>query len=59
MKYKQLTDVMKVKIDVLLETGNSMRKTAQILGISHSTVSRYKNNIYIKREIDIKDKYHF
>ena len=59
MKYKQLTDVMKVKIDVLLETGNSMRKTAQILGISHSTASRYKNNIYIKREIDIKDKYHF
>lgn len=58
MKYKQLTDVMKAKIDVLLETGNSMRKTAQILGISHSTVSRYKNKVYTKRAIDIKDKYH-
>lgn len=34
-----------------------MRKVAEILGISHSTISRYKAGIYKKREINIKEKY--
>lgn len=59
MKYKQLTDEIKAKIDILLETGNSMRTSAKILGISHSTISRYKNKVYVKREIDINIKYKF
>ena len=31
-----------------------MRQVALIIGVSHSTISRYKNNIYKKRKIDIK-----
>ena len=53
MNYKQLTKEKKAQIDILLEQGLSMRKTAEILGICHSTISRYKANIYKKREIDI------
>lgn len=57
MKYKQLNDRMKAQIDILLDTGLSMRKVGIELGISHSTISRYKNNVYKKREINIQDKY--
>ena len=57
MNYTQLTKEKKAQIDILLEQGLSMRKTAEILGISHSNVSRYKANIYKKREIDIDKKY--
>lgn len=57
MNYKQLDDKKKAKIDGLIEAGHSMRETARILGISHSTVSRYINNVYKKREIDITIKY--
>ena len=57
MNYTQLTIEKKAQIDILLEQGLSMRKTAEILGISHSTISRYKANIYKKREIDITKKY--
>lgn len=57
MNYKQLTLEKKAQIDLLLETGHSMRAAAKILNISHSTISRYKNNIYTKREINIQDKY--
>ena len=53
MNYKQLTNEKKAQIDILLEQGLSMRKTAQTLGISHSTISRYKANIYKKRKINI------
>ena len=49
MHYKQLDQEMKVKIDTLLEMGLSMRETGRRLGISHSTISRYKNNVYHKR----------
>ena len=34
-----------------------MRKTAEILETSHSTISRYKANVYKKRQIDINNKY--
>ena len=57
MNYKQLTSKKKVEIDILLAQGLSMRKVAQILGISHSTISRYKAGIYKKRKIDINKKY--
>ena len=57
MNYTQLTNEKKAQIDILLEHGLSMRKTAEVLGISHSTISRYKANIYKKREIDINKKY--
>ena len=57
MNYTQLTDKKKVEIDILLKQGMSMRKTALILGISHSTISRYKAGIYKKRKIDINKKY--
>lgn len=57
MNYKQLTKEKKAQIDILLEQGLSMRKTAEVLGISHSTISRYKANIYKKRTIDINIKY--
>lgn len=57
MKYKQLTDNLKAQIDILLQTGNSMRQVGKLLGISHSTVSRYKNKKYTKREIDVRTKY--
>ena len=57
MNYKQLNEEKKAQIDILLAQGLSMRKTAEILGISHSTISRYKNNIYKKRKININKKY--
>ena len=57
MNYKQLTKEKKAQIDILLEQGLSMRKAAEVLGISHSTISRYKNNFYKKRMINIIDKY--
>lgn len=57
MNYKQLTPEKKAQIDILLSQGLSMRKTAEVLEISHSTISRYKANIYKKREIDITKKY--
>ena len=57
MNYNQLTKEKKAQIDILLEQGLSMRKTAELLGISHSTISRYKAGIYKKREIDITKKY--
>ena len=57
MNYTQLKDKNKVEIDILLKQGMSMRKVASILGISHSTISRYKAGIYKKRKIDITEKY--
>ena len=57
MNYTQLTDKNKVEIDILLKQGLSMRKVASILGISHSTISRYKSGIYKKRIININEKY--
>ena len=57
MNYKQLTEKKKVEIDILLKQGLSMREVGRRLGISHSTISRYKNNIYKKRKIDINKKY--
>lgn len=57
MNYTQLKEKNKVEIDILLKQGMSMRKVASILGISHSTVSRYKAGIYKKRKIDITEKY--
>ncbi len=56
MNYKQLTKENKAQIDILLKQGLSMRKTAEILEISNSTISRYKANIYKKRQIDINKK---
>ena len=57
MNYTQLTEKKKVEIDILLSQGLSMRKVASILGISHSTISRYKAGIYKKRTININNKY--
>ena len=57
MNYTHLTEKKKVEIDVLLNQGLSMRKVASILGISHSTISRYKAGVYKKRKIDITDRY--
>lgn len=57
MNYTQLTDEKKAQIDILLGQGLSMRKVANILGISHSTISRYKAGIYKKRKIDINKKH--
>lgn len=57
MNYKQLDDKKKEVIDTLLNLNYSMREIGRIMNISHSTVSRYKNNIYQKRVIDIKTKY--
>ena len=57
MNYTQLTDKKKVEIDILLKQGMSMRKVASILGISHSTISRYKAGVYKKRKIDITKRY--
>jgi Transposase and inactivated derivatives, IS30 family len=60
MNYKQLDERKKAQIDILLEDGNSMREVGRKLNISHSTISRYKRQVYKKREIDIKKKYeHF
>jgi len=57
MNYNQLTEKKKVEIDILLAQGNSMRKVAKILGIHHTTISRYKRGIYQKRKINIEKKY--
>lgn len=59
MNYTQLTDEKKAQIDILLEHGLSMRKTAQVLGINHSTIFRYKANKTRskKRTINIEVKY--
>ena len=57
MHYKQLDQKKKAQIDILLESGLSMREIGRRLNISHSTVSRYKNNVYSKRHIDIEEKY--
>jgi len=57
MNYKQLTEKKKAQIDILLEQGLSMRATAKIMGVHHSTISRYKAGIYKKRKIDINKKY--
>ncbi len=54
MNYTQLTEKKKVEIDILLKQGMSMRQVGLELGISHSTISRYKAGIYKKRKIDIK-----
>lgn len=57
MHYKQLTEKNKVEIDILLKQNLSMREVGRRLGISHSTISRYKSGIYKKRKIDINKKY--
>ena len=57
MHYKQLTEKNKVEIDILLKQGMSMREVGRRLGISHSTISRYKSGKYKKRKIDIHKKY--
>ena len=57
MHYKQLTEKKKVEIDILLKQNLSMREVGRRLGISHSTISRYKSGKYKKREIDINKKY--
>ena len=57
MNYTQLTDKKKAQIDILLGQGLSMRKVANVLEISHSTISRYKAGIYKKRKIDINKKH--
>ena len=57
MNYTQLTEKKKAQIDILLKQGLSMIKTAEILNIHHSTISRYKRGIYKKRKIDINKKY--
>lgn len=59
MNYKQLTEKKKAQIDILLELGYSMREVGRKMNVSHSTISRYKNNIYEKRTIDIKLNYKF
>ena len=57
MNYKQLSKEKKAQIDILLAQGMSMRQTAKVLGISHSTISRYKSGVYKKRKINIESKY--
>ena len=57
MHYNQLTEKNKVEIDILLKQNLSMREVGRRLGISHSTISRYKSGIYKKRKIDINKKY--
>lgn len=57
MNYTQLTEKKKAQIDILLEQGMSMRKVAKVLGVNHSTISRYKAGIYKKRKINIEAKY--
>jgi len=56
MKYKQLEDKRKAQIDILLEAGYSMRKIGRMMKITYSTISRYKNKVYQKREIAINKK---
>ena len=57
MNYTQLTEKNKVEIDILLKQGLSMRKVASIIGVHHSTISRYKAGIYKKRKINLENKY--
>ncbi len=57
MNYTQLTEKKKVEINILLNQGLSMRKVASILGISHSTISRYKSGVYRKRKTNLEEKY--
>lgn len=57
MNYKQLDEKKKAQIDILLETGKSMREVGRIMRVSHTTISRYKRKIYKKREINIKERY--
>lgn len=59
MNYKQLTEKKKVEIDILLAQGLSMREVGRRLKISHSTISRYKANIYyyFSDLLDIADKH--
>lgn len=57
MNYTQLTEKKKVEIDILLDQGISMRQVGKILNVSHSTISRYKANIYRKREEHIKPQH--
>jgi len=57
MNYTQLNEKKKVEIETLLNQGLSMRKVAEILGISHSTISRYKSGLYEKRTINLETKY--
>lgn len=57
MNYKQLTEKNKVEIDILLSQNMSMREVGRRLGISHSTISRYKSGKYKKRKININKKY--
>ena len=57
MNYTQLTDKKKAQIDILLQQGLSMRKVAAIMKVHHSTISRYKNNIYKKRKMNVEEKY--
>ncbi len=57
MNYKQCDEKKKVQIDTLLANGYSMRKAAKALNISHSTISRYKNKVYKKREVNLNEKY--
>ena len=57
MNYTQLTEKKKVEIDILLKQGYSMRQVSVMLGISHSTISRYKAGIYRKRKISIMERY--
>ena len=59
MNYKQLDDKKKAQIDILLDLGYSMRKVGSMMHISHSTISRYRNQVYQKRKIDILSKYKF
>lgn len=49
MNYKQLDDKKIAQIDILLDLGHSMREIAKKLNVSHSTISRYKNNVYKKK----------
>lgn len=57
MHYKQLSEKVKAQIDILLQTGYSMRQAAKQLGIHHTTISRYKRKIYKQRSFDVTKKY--
>ena len=57
MNYTRLSEKKKVEIDILLKQGLSMRKVANILKISHSTISRYKARKIIGRKDKIHAKY--
>lgn len=57
MNYTRLTEKKKVEIDILLNQGLSMRKVSSILGINHSSISRYKANKYKTRKVKMKIQY--